>query len=550
MELRQYFNVLWKWMWLIVMAVLIAASASYLASRAATPLYRTRSTLLVGPGTQSANLNTYDFYLAQQLAQTYAQLARREPVLKGVIQSLGLKRHWSSLAGQVNASAVPNSQLLEISVVDSDPYRAKVIADAVAQQLILLSPTNPSSMSPEEIEFTEAQLNDLQKKIEESSAEIDRLKQELDATNSARQIQSINNQISLQESKITNWQYTYSQLALTRGGSSNTLSILEEATVSTNPISPNIQMNVLMASALGLVLAVGGAFLVEYLDDTVKTPEDAVNSTNLPLLGAIARIEGDNYAEMLVAAHHPLSPIVEACRVLRTNIQFSTVDHPANTLMVTSPGPSEGKSVLIANLAVVIAQSGNRVILVDTDLRRPVQHRIFSLPNRNGLSDSVLHPVDDIRERLQDTGIANLQLLSSGSLPPNPAELLGSERMGLLIEELKKHADTIIFDSPPVLVVADAAILGSKLDGVILVNDSGNTRTVEARRAVEELRRGRVNLLGVVLNRMPLGGRGSYYYYNYSYYVTDKPQKSPKSNQKRATGKMPPINQAQDKPTK
>lgn len=519
-------------MWLIVLAVAIAATTSFFASRAATPLYQTKTTLLVGPGTQNVNLNSYDLYVGQQLAQTYAELVQREPVLKGVVESLGLERSWEGLAGQVSAQAVPNTQLVEIFVVDSDPYRAKVLADAVAQQLILQGPTNPNAISPEQAEFARNQLEDLQVKIEEAQDEVGRLKQELDATNSARQIQNLGNQIAVLESKTSDWQNTYSQLLLTQGGSSNALSILEEATVPTYPISPNIRMNVALAAMLGLVLAVVGAFLVEYLDDTIKTPEDVMRTTNLPLLGAIARIEGENYPEKLIAATHPLSPTVEAYRVLRTNIQFSTVDHPAKTILVTSPGPSEGKSVMIANLAVVMAQSGLRVVVVDGDLRRPVQHRIFGVSNRNGISDAVLQPDIDIQMRLSETGVENLMLLTSGSLPPNPAELLGSERMLNLINELKELVDIVLFDSPPTLVVADAAILGSRMDGTILVNDSGNTRTNEARRAVEELNRARANVLGVVLNRVPLTGRGSYYYYNYSYYMTDVPKKPGKSGRR------------------
>jgi capsular exopolysaccharide synthesis family protein len=187
---------------------------------------------------------------------------------------------------------------------------------------------------------------------------------------------------------------------------------------------------------------------------------------------------------------------------------------------------------MIANLAVVMAQSGLRVIVVDGDLRRPVQHRIFGVSNRNGISDAVLQPDVDIQMRLSETGVENLMLLTSGSLPPNPAELLGSERMLNLINELKELVDIVLFDSPPTLVVADAAILGSRMDGTILVNDSGNTRTNEARRAVEELNRARANVLGVVLNRVPLTGRGSYYYYNYSYYMTDVPKKSGKSGRR------------------
>ena len=531
MELRQYFNIIWKWLWLIILAVIIAAGASYLASRAATPLYQTKTTLLVGQGTQNLNLNSYDLYIGQQLAQTYAELVRREPVLKGVVQSLGLNRDWTTLIGQVSARAVPNTQLVEVYVADSDPYRAKVLADAVAQQLIRQSPTNPNALSPDQAEFTKTQLSDLQKKIQDAQTESDRLHQELDASNSARQIQNLNNQVSLLDQRVTDWQKTYSQLLLTQGTNSvAALNVLEEATIPTFPISPNTRMNVLLAAALGLVLAVAGAFLVEYLDDTIKTAEDAMRAANLPLLGAIARIDGENYSDKLIAVRQPLSPTVEAYRVVRTNIQFSSIDHPARTLLVTSPNPSEGKSIMIANLGVVMAQSGMKVIIVDTDMRRPVQHRIFDLPNRDGVSDAIIRSQVSVTDHLQETGVENLSLMSSGSLPPNPAELLGSERMLTIIEELKQISDIVLFDSPPTLVVTDAAILGSRTDGALLVNDSGNTRTTEARRAADELRRLRVNLLGVVLNRVPVGGRGSYYYY--SYYSTDQQKKANKASRK------------------
>jgi non-specific protein-tyrosine kinase len=446
---------------------------------------------------------------------------------------------------------VPNTQLVEVFVVDSDPNRAKLLADAIGQQLILQSPTNPNSLSPEQASFTKSQISDLQIKIEDAQAEVDRLRQELDASNSARQIQSLNNQIALVEQRISGWQNTYSQLLLTQGqGSVAALSILETATVPNFPISPNTRMNVMLAAALGLVLAVAGAFLVEYLDDTIKSPEDAIRTTGLPLLGAIARIDGEDYSEKLIAVRQPLSPTVEAYRVMRTNIQFSSIDRPARTLTITSPNPSEGKSVMIANLAVVMAQSGMKVIIVDTDLRRPVQHRIFGLPNRNGFSDAVIRPNVDICEHLQETGVENLRLLSSGSLPPNPAEILGSERVLKIIEVLRDSSDSVLFDSPPTLVVTDAAILGTRTDGAILVTDTGNTRTAEARRAAEELRRVRVNILGIVLNRVPVGGRGSYYFYNYSYYMQDSQNKPGKIGRKTAPRQNPGLRQTSDKPSK
>jgi non-specific protein-tyrosine kinase len=275
-------------------------------------------------------------------------------------------------------------------------------------------------------------------------------------------------------------------------------------------------MTVMLASAIGLVLAVGGAFLIEYLDDTIKTSDDVTRTADLPTLARIARIEGETYPEKLIAAHQPLSPTVEAYRLLRANLQFSSVDRPLHALMVNSPGPGQGKSVTLANLAVVMAQSGLRVVAVDADLRRPALHKIFGLPNSHGLSDAILQANPPVGEHLQATEVENLWVLASGPLPPNPAELLGSQRTTAVIEELKGQADMVLLDSPPSLVVADALILSDRVDGVLLVNDAGRTRRSEARQGAEEFRRVRANLLGVVLNRLSRR-RGGYYRNHYHY---------------------------------
>jgi succinoglycan biosynthesis transport protein ExoP len=516
MELRQYFAVIRRWWWLAVLSVAIAATSSYFVSRSATPLYRAKATLMIGRVIYDPNPSNVDIYTVQQLADTYAQMVRREPVMQGAVESLGWNVSWQALAGRVSASAVPRTQFLEVSVVHDNPYRAKALADAVAEQLVLLSPSNPS-VDEEERAFAKQEMDDLKRKIEETRAEIERLQQELDTAISARQIQDLQNQISLLQSKIFGWQSTYAQLLTSlQGGEVNVLSVVEYAPLPGGPIGPNTKMNVLLASTIGLVLAVGGAFLIEYIDDTVKTPDDVMRVTGLPTLGAIARIQGQSYPEKLVAARHPLSPITEAYRVLRTNIQFSSVDRPLRTIMVTSPGPTEGKSITLANLAVVMAQSGLRVILVDTDLRRPVLHKVFDLSNNHGLCDAILQPTVLWTDLLQPTTIDNLRLLTSGALPPNPAELLGSQRMRTMVEDLKQQADVVLFDSPPSLVVADAAILAAHLEGVLVVNDAGHTRRNMAKQGVEELQRVRANMLGVVLNQM--SSRESSYYYYYYYY--------------------------------
>ena len=212
--------------------------------------------------------------------------------------------------------------------------------------------------------------------------------------------------------------------------------------------------------------------------------------------------------------------MVEAYRALRTNIQFASMEKPAQTLLVTSPNPIEGKSTTVANLAVVIAQSGLKTIAVDADLRRPVIHRKFNLPNA-GLSMALFEePNPSSLGFLQETAVENLRVMTSGSTPPNPAELLASGRMKRLIQTLKSQSDIVLFDSPPSLVVTDAAILAAQVDGIVLVVDAGRTRRASLKRAVEALERTGTPILGVVINRLTARTGGYYYYYYYDRYYS------------------------------
>jgi succinoglycan biosynthesis transport protein ExoP len=302
-------------------------------------------------------------------------------------------------------------------------------------------------------------------------------------------------------------------------GAANTLSVVEPAAVPTWPTASTKVRTVMLAAAVGLVLALGTVFLLEYLDDTIKTSEDVTRVMKLTTLAGISRIAGDKLSEKLITVRHPRSPISEAYRVLRTNLQFSSLDRPMQTLVVTSPNPVEGKSTTAANLAVVMAQAGKDVILVDADLRRPVQHRIFGLDNRRGLTGVLLDTDAVLDGNLQQTGVDNLRLLTTGPLPPNPSELLGSQRMARLVKQLQKEADIIIFDSPPTLVVADAAVLATQSDGVLLVADAGRTRRKLAKEAVDRFQQVGAHLLGVALNRAK-ARRSEYSYYNYYHYYS------------------------------
>jgi len=216
-----------------------------------------------------------------------------------------------------------------------------------------------------------------------------------------------------------------------------------------------------------------------------------------------------NGTSHLIALRDPRAPAAEAYRTLRTNIQFSSLDKPLRTLMATSTAPDEGKSTTLANLAVTFAQAEQRVILVDCDLRRPTLHTLFDLPNEAGLTSMIL--AEDAPPPLQETVVPGLSLLPSGPLPPRPADILGSRRMEAVIERLRAVADIVLFDTPPVVAVTDAAVLATKVDGVLLVFQAGRTSRERARRARQILEKVKANIVGVVLNNAQVEQGYGYY---------------------------------------
>ncbi|MFL7839410.1 MAG: CpsD/CapB family tyrosine-protein kinase [Candidatus Promineifilaceae bacterium] len=212
----------------------------------------------------------------------------------------------------------------------------------------------------------------------------------------------------------------------------------------------------------------------------------------------------------LITLNDPRSPISEAYRTLRTNLSFYSVDDPIKSLVITSSASDDGKSTVAANLAVTMAQSGRKTILVDCDLRRPTLDQLFDLEPEPGLTNVILGDFDGIP--LQKTGVENLTLLASGPKPPNPADMLGSKRIDALIAELTGQADFVILDSPPALAVTDAAVLGAKVDGVLLVIAAGRTRRDHAERAKETLEKARVRIVGSTLTNAPHDSMvGDYY---------------------------------------
>ncbi len=523
MELRRYIALFLKWVWLIVIFTVIAAGIGYISSLNVSPTYEARTTLLVGRVYQASPQDAvnayYDAQSGASLADAYALLATQPPILQGTAEAINWTGDWQSLYFKLSAKAV-GSQLLQISATDNNPHQAKAIADEVANQLLLKGPISAQQKQAEDQQaFVSTQLSQLKLQIETNQKTLNNLTNQAALETDPKKLGDLNDRITALQTKINDWQTNYANLsALLNNASGLFVTILAPAQEPTVPISPNIPRNILSAAVVGFALACGVVLLFEYLDDTIKDPDDVQRVLSLSTLGAITRIANvHNLPDSLIALKHPRSPIAEAYRVLRTNLRFSGIENPSGALLITSAGPGEGKTTTAANLAVALAQGGKRVILIDTDLRRPTLHKVFGLSNDVGLSNMFLEDATALESVVQPTSIEGLSVITSGPLPPNPAEVLDSKQMSKILTNLRGQADMLILDSPPALAVADASIIGSRCSGAVLVVDSGRTRTDVTRRAVETLNKTNVKVLGVVLNKLSTRrASGYYYYYDYS----------------------------------
>lgn len=280
-------------------------------------------------------------------------------------------------------------------------------------------------------------------------------------------------------------------------------------------VAPNTASNLIYAAVVGLLVGICLALLQEYLDDRINMPEDARRIMGAPVLGFVPLVE-EAKARLVRQSHG--GSLLESYRVLRTNVRFATVGNEGTTLLITSTVPGEGKSLTVANLAVAMALDGRSVIAVDTDLRRPTLHDKFDCVQRPGLTN-VLVGNTSLDEALQETAIPGLRVLTSGPLPPNPAELLNSPAMRQLHAQLRERADVVIYDSPPFLASADAQVLSADVDGVLYVVQFGEARKSAIRHANDLMAQAHANVLGIVFNKITLSGiRDDYYYYGYYRY--------------------------------
>ena len=305
---------------------------------------------------------------------------------------------------------------------------------------------------------------------------------------------------------------------------------LDVALVPTRPVAPSMRVNIVIASMLSLMLGLGLVFLIVFLDRSIKSTADAQQATGAPVLGIIPMLEESELAKNDVPARdlyvhrHPTSRVAECCRSLRTNILFSAADRQLKTIVVSSANPQEGKTTTVIYLGTTMAQSGQRVLLIDTDMRRPRLHASLGIPRQIGLSNLIVGD-EDYDTVIKTTEIPNLFVLPCGPLPPNPAEILMSHRFQAVLAELGKRFDRIILDSPPLQVVTDAVVLSKQADGVILVVRAEKTLREDIKRSARQIRAVGGTISGVIVNAIEPDSRSGYYYSYYGY--AEKPSEAP-----------------------
>ncbi len=499
-DLLKYLTLFWNWAWLILLAALVTGIIGFLVSSRMTPIYQASTTVLVNEAAANKTTDYNSVLMSQKLTNTYSELLVTDNILTTVGTQLGLSYPLEDLKKMISVATIRDTQLMTLKVETEDPNESAAIANAIVAVFADYIQDIQSQR------FAQSK-NALEQQMREAEANIGSYETRAAAAATLAEKDTLEAKVRQYQEIYMGLQQSYEQIRLSEAQSVSSIVQVEPARPEETPVKPRVLMNTAIAAMIGFLLAAGVIFVREALDDTIKTPEDITNIFKLPVLGVINHFKTED-EEALITVSEPRSPSAEAYRALRTNVSYASVDTPLRAVLVTSTEPQEGKTTTISNLAVVLAQNGQNVILTDCDLRKPRIHTRWKLTNQYGLSTLFSQPNDLVTNLLRPSGVENLRILTSGMIPPNPSELIGSQRMRRIIADMQQTADIVLLDTPPALAVTDA--------GVILVVRPGKTRRSGLRQTIMQFQQVNAHILGVVLNNVDLQGKP--YAYRYQYY--------------------------------
>ena len=514
LDLRQLMRIARRRAWIVILLMVISGSVAYYNSSRETKVYSASATMLITPGqTFGGSVDYNSLMVSQMLAETYPQLITNGDMYARVATALNME----SIPGSISASAVADSQLIVVTVTDTDPKQAADVANAVVTEFPAYMAERTQQSASGDRALLDQQIEDLTTQLAGIDDEIGALEASSSAEDPAvqRQINDLSQERAATVGLIAELRVQAATVETNRIAASASVEPAGLAVEPTTPISPQPRQALLLGMFVGLMLGIGVVALLEFLDNTVKPEQNLHAVTGAPVLATISSLgKLQPGGPQVYTMAQPQSSATEALRLLRTNLEFAAASGPIGTLTITSPGPGEGKSTVTANIGVVMAQTGMNVVIVDADLRKPTQHRVFGIPNDRGLTSLLTHPEEDWRASATKVALPGLRLIPSGPLPPNPGDLVASARFAQLIDKIKTEVDLVVIDSPPILSASDALTIAARTDGAVLVCQSHKTRLDALRHAAHSVHHGGIRLVGIVLNR-PRGQVGATYYGEY-----------------------------------
>ncbi|MCI0395961.1 MAG: hypothetical protein L0332_31555 [Chloroflexi bacterium] len=497
---QRYLNIVRRWLWLLILATLLAGLLTYWVSQRQSLSYTATARLVVGPGISSPNPDLNALRAGGQLMQTYAELPTTGPFLQTIINELNLDTNIEELDERIAVSANQETQILTISAQHNDPAQAVAIANAVAETLVRLSPSGADNPVAELRAQMVNQSQRLEQNIAAMEANIAQLETEFQGATDLTEQRLIRDNIAEERNRLSEAHRTLAQLyELLQTATTNRVEIIEPAS-SAAPVATQLGLKVMIGGLVGLVLSFLIVFAFEYWSNTVDDVADLARASSVPVLGAIARhkrLRGAGRERMAVQAL-PRSAAAENYRMLGTKLLHSGDYRQLRSVLLSSAGPSGDTGELAANLAVILAQTGSRIVLIDANLHHPSIGQLFNVSGRSGLTD-ILTGQAEALELMPVDWAPGLSILPSGPITYDSFALLASPRMTRLVAQLEEMADMVIIVASPILSFADSLFLTTHVDGVILVARSGKTQGEMVHHAIASLRMVGATVLGTVL---------------------------------------------------